>query len=313
METLLTSFSAVGLVLLMVLVGYIFAWRSWARKEHKDLIVKIIVNVAVPCVCIPNILVSFDVNLILQSPTLLLVPIIAVVITALLGVLLAKTLKIKKRRFGGFAVMCGLSNSLFIGLPMCSELFGQEAVPYVMFYYMINTLVFWTLGSVLLYRSGSENKKFGAKDILKSLMTPPLITLLVAIVLAFLKIELPHIVMRFCEYMGALVSPLALFFVGMVIYEVGFKFNFKSIGRDMLLVLLMRFVVSPLVMLLFCEIFDIQGIPRGVFLIESAMPVMTQSVVISTAAGADDAYTAMGMSMTTIACFLVIPVIMSLI
>ncbi len=311
MESILSSFSAVGLILLMVLTGYLFSVKKWARKEHKDLIVKIIVNLAVPCMCIPNILVSFDISLLTSSFSLLIVSILAVIITALLAVLLACILKIDKRRFGGFAVMCGLSNSLFIGLPMCTELFGTESVPYVMFYYMVNTFVFWTLGAVLLYKSGSDNGRFGIKQIIKSLSNPPLITLIIALVLAFFKVELPHIIMRFCEYMGALVSPLALFFVGMVIHEVGFNFKLKSQIRDMILVILMRFLVSPLIMLLFCELFGIEGIPRSVFIIEAAMPVMTQSVVVSTAANADAAYTATGMSMTTIACFAAIPLLMT--
>ena len=310
MDTVLSSFSAVFLILLMVLTGYIFSAKKWAGKEHKDLIVKIIVNRAVPCMCIPNITVSFDIDMLTQSFSLLLVPILAVVITALLAVLLAYILKIEKRRFGGFAVMCGLSNSLFIGLPMCSELFGNEAVPFVMFYYMVNTFVFWTLGAVLLYKSGSLKSKFGTKQVLKSLANPPLITLIIALLLAIFKVEVPHIAMRFCEYMGALVSPLALFFVGMVIYEIGFKKEFKAQFKDMVLVLLMRFLISPLIMLVFCNIFGISGIAKGVFIIESAMPVMTQSVVVSTKAGADDAYTAMGMSITTVACFAAIPLLM---
>lgn len=310
MDTVLSSFSAVGLILLMVLTGYIFSVKKWAGKEHKDLIVKLIVNLAVPCMCIPNILVSFDINILFSSPMLLLAALLAVFGTAFAAILLAYILKIEKRRFGGFAVMCGLSNSLFIGLPMCTELFGTEAIPFVMLYYMINTFVFWTLGAVLLYKSGNSGAKFGIKQILKALANPPLITLIAALLLALFNVELPHIAMRFCEYMGALVSPLALFFVGMVIHEVGFVSSVKTHGKDMIIVLLMRFIVSPLIMLLLCELFGIDGIQKGVFIIEAAMPVMTQSVVVSTAANADDAYTAAGMSITTVASFLAIPLLM---
>ena len=263
--------------------------------------------------CVPNMLETFDPSLLDKSGALLIAPVLAVIFTALFAVLLARILKIEKRRFGGFAVMCGLSNSLFIGLPMCTELFGQQAAPYVMFYYMANTFVFWTLGAVLLYKSGSSDEKFGVRRMIRSLANPPLIALVIAIVLAFLRVEIPHIAMRFCEYMGDLVSPLALFFVGMVIHETGFKFSIKTNGRDMLLILLMRFVLSPLIMLLFCELFSITDIPRSVFIIEAAMPVMTQSVVVSTAANADDKYTAMGMSITTLFCFAAIPILMTFI
>lgn len=166
------SFSAIALILLMALTGYLFAAARWALPQHKAFIVKLIVHVAVPALCISNILNSFDPGLLSDSGALLLAPIGAVVLTMGLAVLLAWILKIDKRRFGGFAVMCGLSNSLFIGYPVCTELFGMDAVPFVMFYYMVNTFVFWTFGYYLLYKSGNSTPADANKE---SAEHPPLL------------------------------------------------------------------------------------------------------------------------------------------
>jgi predicted permease len=72
----------------------------------------------------------------------------------------------------------------------------------------------------------------------------------------------------------------------------------------------MRFVGVPALMLLLCSLFGITGLARSVFFIQAAMPVMTQSVVVSGLAGADEQYNALGMSFTTLLCLVAIPVLM---
>ena len=55
--------------------------------------------------------------------------------------------------------MCAFSNSVFIGLPMNTGLFGDEAVPYVMAFYVVNTTLFWTIGNFVISKSGESEKE----------------------------------------------------------------------------------------------------------------------------------------------------------
>ena len=50
--------------------------------------------------------------------------------------------------------------------------------------------------------------------------------------------------------------------------------------------------------------------PAGVLVIESAMPVMTQAVVVAGAHDADESFLAGGMCVTTLGCFVVVPLLM---
>lgn len=52
--------------------------------------------------------------------------------------------------------MAGLSNVLFVGLPLCTQLFGEVCVPYVMVYYLSNTIFTQSLAVVLIERAGSQ-------------------------------------------------------------------------------------------------------------------------------------------------------------
>ena len=121
----------------------------------------------------------------------------------------------------------------------------------------------------------------------------------------------PKILLDLSSYLGSIVTPLALLYVGYLLYETGLKS--MRMTRDMAIVLVMRYIVAPGIMLGLCRLFGFTGTGEGVFIIEAAMPVMTQSVVVSSSCGADEQYVAQGMSISTLACFVSIPLIMMVI
>jgi predicted permease len=308
MEGIWNSVSAVLLVLMMVSVGYLFGLAGWMKAEHKSIVINFLIYVAVPCMCVKNVFGNFTQEMFANAGMLLLVPILFNLVTFAVSIGLGKLMKISKKRFGGFVVMCAFSNSLFIGYPITYELFGDAGVPYLMFYYIINTAAFWLLGSFLIYRSGESGEKFSLKGTLKNLISPPLVALLASIVLLLLGVTLPHLLMTFAGYMSGTVTPLALLYVGFVIYETGLK-NIRPDGA-IWVASAMRFIGVPALMLLMCGMFGITGLAKNVFFIEAAMPVMTQSVVVSGLAGADEQYNALGMSFTTLLCLIAIPILM---
>ncbi|MEG1548332.1 MAG: AEC family transporter [Clostridia bacterium] len=309
MITFLNSISAVALILVIASFGYLAGKLGWLGPETKKFIVKMLNNVAVPCLCVKNLLGDVSLDMFSQAGPLLLAALISISFTLALGLLLAKLLKIPHRRYGGFVAMCAFSNSIFVGYPMCIELFGEAAVPYIMMFYIVNTALFWTVGEILIRRSGeTENKSFSLSGCMRGMLTPPLIALVICAALLAMDFKAPSFVLSLCTYMGGLVTPLALIYIGYLIYETGIK-NIK-LTRDMWAVMLVRFVAAPVSMLLLCRWFSIEGIARGVNVIEAGMPIMIQSVVLASAMGADDAYNAVGMSVTTAACFVVVPLLM---
>ena len=308
-DSLMHSFSAVVLILAMVVVGYIFGAFGWMKKEHKSLIINIIIKIGMPCMCINNILGQFSRDFLDDAAYLLLLPLLAMALTLGISLLIAGAFKLPRKKYGGFVVMCAFSNSFFIGMPMCRELFGEEAVPYVMCCYLINTTFFWTVGNILLQRSGSEEqKKPDIKVTLKKIFQPPLIAIICCIPLMLLGFKPPEIVITFTGYMADVVTPLGLIYIGFVLYEAGLK-NLR-LDRYMLTVCGMRFIVAPAIMLLLCRAVGFSGVGEGVFIIELAMPVMTQAVVVASSANADEQFVAKGMSLTTLACFIAIPMLM---
>lgn len=74
--------------------------------------------------------------------------------------------------------------------------------------------------------------------------------------------------------------------------------------------LVIRLIISPMICVGMCALFGITGLARSVFIVESALPVVTQITVMAGAFGADEEYAATGACLSTLGCFFTIPVLM---
>ena len=318
LETALNSIYAVLIVLFMVGLGWLFGKLGYIKQEHKSLFVKLIIHAGMPALVVNNVFGKLDLSTLEKPLLLFLLPCVSMLITLLIGILLAKILKPPKKRRGTFIVLCAFSNSIFVGLPMCTGLFGDEAVPYVMCFYIVNTTFFWTVGNYLISKSGESaddkkdktNEKRGKIILqrLKKLFSPPLIALIICLPLFALGVRMPEPIIKLSSHIGNIVTPLALFYIGYTLYEYGIK----SLKPDKCTwaVLFVRFIAAPALMFGLSFLFNFKGMPSGVMIIEAAMPVMTQAVVLAGAYNADESFAAGCMSVSTLLCCLVVPLLM---
>ena len=227
-----------------------------------------------------------------------------------LSFLLSKALRMERRRQGVFIVMCSLSNSMFIGYAMCTELFGEACVPYVMLFYLASTSFTQTLAMYLIRRSGERPDGAPRRSPFAFLLSPTVLAVFTGFALVLLDLNPPSFVMSYLRYMNGVVTPLALLLTGYIIYEMGWD-KLKP-DRDLVIALGFRFLAAPALFFLGCLLLGVEGLARDTFLAEAAMPVVTQTVVASAQYGADERFAAGGAALSTLASFLVIPVLMVL-
>ena len=264
-------------------------------------------SVAIPCMCVYGLTKNLTREMLALSPGFLLVPFLSTLGAFLLSLLAGRLLKLPRRKLGVFMMMCAVSNAIFIGLPMCTELFGEICTPYVMLYYLVNTSFVQLVGLPLVRWSG-EGGGFDCRMLKKFLTTPTVIGVLLSFVLVFTGFSLPPLVMSYCKYMNNLVTPLALLLTGYIIYEIGLK-NLR-LDRDLAVMMIFRFLLVPASSFALCALLGIEGLARSVLLVQTAMPVVTQTVVAAADYGADEQFAAQGAALSTLACFVVIPVLM---
>ena len=313
MASFLHAAGAVTVILLLTATGYFCGAKGWMKAEGKAFLSSFLLSLAVPCMCVHGLRNNLTREMISGSPRLLAVPFLCTAVSFLLAFALAGLLKLPRRRSGVFVVMCGVSNSMFIGYPMCLELFGEACVPYVMLYFLVSTCFTQTLAMWLIRRSGEQagSAERGTwRQSLRFLTSPTVLGLFAGVLVVWLDITLPSLLMTYLGYMSGVVSPLALVLAGYVIYEMGLRS--LRLDRDLAVVLLFRFVLAPALYLLCCALFHVDSLARDTFVMEAAMPVLTQSVVAAAQYGADERFAAEGAALSTVASFVVIPVLMVL-
>jgi len=206
-----------------------------------------------------------------------------------------------------------VSNTIFIGLPVNLALFGEKSLPFALLYYIANTSFFWTIGVYLISKDGKSkgNKiKILSLKSLKSILSPPLLGFIVGIILVLLNIKLPQFIMDTCKYLGNLTTPLSLLFIGITFKSI----NLKDVKFDtsMLVILVGRFILSPLAVFLLSFFIHIPSLMLKVFIIQASMPIMAQTSIISKEYNADYKYATVMVTISTVISLIVIPIYMVL-
>ena len=304
------AISAVAVLLVLTLVGYFMGKLGWMGPAEKKFLGRYIINIAVPCNCINGVLGRLDREMLGEAGWLLLVAVGLMVVCLIFAAVLAALLRLPRNRRGIFISMCGMSSCLFVGLPLGTQLFGDVCIPYVMIYYLANATLIQTVGVALIERSGTGGSLRPAaflKDLAKK---PPIGTIVVCVRLLILGIQLPEVIMTSAEYISGSVSPLALIYTGYVTYELGLR-NMRM-ERGLPTLTAVRLAVAPLICMGLCTLAGVEGLSRDVFVMQSGLPVFTQGPVLAGTYGADDHYAASAVVLTTVGCFVTIPIMMFL-
>ena len=260
------------------------------------------------------------------------------VIAYIVAFIMMKLLKVPKGRRGIFINMVVNDNCLFIGLPVQIALFGPEALPYFLLYYIGNTISVWLVGVFLIEldplpnpdnRLGNKEIQGGRKSNVlnsgkaqkpkfdwKKLLPPPLLGFFGALIFLFFEIPLAPILHNTLNYLGDMVTPLSLIYIGIVLHDAGLKS--MSLNKDSMGGIVGRFVISPIIM--FCVIMALQygaGIvlePIAIitFVVQSAGPVIAVLPIVANEAKSDLPFATGLVMISTILFVVVIPIIMEI-
>lgn len=300
-------------IIIIITIGYIMRRKKVLDEGSQRLFSKIVCNLSLPALMISNLLSSFTKASLINVKYGLLIPLISMIGCYIIGYFISIIIKVSPKRLGSFRAMFFVSNTIFIGMPVNLALFGNKATPYVLLYYIINTSFFWTIGIYGMSKDGQvgSKEKPDIKESLKRIFSPPLLGFILAVLLILCQIRLPLFIMDTCKYLGGLTTPLSMLFIGAAISEVEFKDVKPSI--DMFIIIIGRFIVSPLSIILLGTFIKVPSLMLKVFIIQAAMPVMTQTSITAKAYGGDEKYAAVMTAVTTVLAMVVIPIYMGLI
>src|SRR5574341_678067 len=135
----------------MMFVGYFLSYKKWFDSHTADVFSKMVLGLALPFEMFITLTQKFSRGEFLNLFASIVVPVLSIVLSYWVSKGMATLLSVDKHRLGTFSTMFTCSNTIFIGLPINMAIFGSQAVPYVLIYYIANTTFFWTWGIMVNY------------------------------------------------------------------------------------------------------------------------------------------------------------------
>ncbi|RSK33723.1 AEC family transporter [Bhargavaea beijingensis] len=304
--TMSLVFHSIGVITLMIGIGVILSRTFNFNEDTRNAFISLITNVGMPCIILSSIFqVDIEGELFGKIIFVFLVSIAINLAGIGLGYLFAILFHKKLDRARELAILSGLGNTGFIGIPLCAVLLGPEGALYAAMFDAGVDFTIWTVGALLL----QKEKQIGL-GMLRTMLNVPILSIVVGLTLAFFNLRPPFLLTDLFDRLAAIAAPLAMFYIGIMIMSL---FQQRSSGRlagsrnTLWLPVTVKLVLLPVFAVLIGIGLSVDRLVLQTLLIQSAMPTLTLSSILFAKYSADEEMGAFVTICSTAAALLTIP------
>ncbi len=313
MSLFLTSITSIIPIIAIIVLGYILQVKGWFGDAFGPNLSRLIMNVALPASIFVSVMKYLTLDKLISLSGGLLYTFVAFILGYIVAYIAVVVFKVRPGRRGTMINTFVNANTIFIGLPLNVALFGDQALPYFLIYYITNTISTWTLGVYLMTSdSKSGQSKETSKFDWKKLLPAPLVGFLVALLFLILRISIPDFATNTLTYVGNIVTPLSLIYIGIVLAKAGL--NTITFDKDTIVTLVGRFILAPLIMLLVLKFFapNMAIVEFKTFMIQSATPALAVLPILANQGKGDVEFSTNVVTLSTVLFIVVIPILQTL-
>lgn len=291
------------MIFLLIIPGIIFRKKDIISAAQSDGISSLAVNITWPCLVVDAMQMDFSAAVLKDSGYMMAAAMVVFAMTAVVTLVLSKLLRLdnSKRYITAFMLLFG--NTGFIGIPVIRELYGTEAVFFAAILEMVNDVVIFTIGMMLIQMSAGAKLRFEPKLFLN----PGLIGVIVGLLLFLLDIRLPEVIGGAVEMVGDATTPLTMFLIG---YQLG-GLKAKEILKDasIYVISFTKLLIVPVLALIVLRVAvgDFSLLEK-VLIMSFAMPAGSVSVIFSQQYRGETAFATKTVLLSTLFSIVTIPV-----
>ena len=291
------------MIFLLIIPGIIFRKKDIISAAQSDGISSLVVNITWPCLVVDAMQMDFSAAVLKDSGYMMAAAMVVFTMTAVVTLVLSKLLRLdnSKRYITAFMLLFG--NTGFIGIPVIRALYGAEAVFFAAILEMVNDVVIFTIGMMLIQMSAGAKLRFEPKLFLN----PGLIGVIVGLLLFLLDIRLPEVIGGAVEMVGDATTPLTMFLIG---YQLG-GLKAKEILKDasIYVISFTKLLIVPVLALIVLRVAvgDFSLLEK-VLIMSFAMPAGSVSVIFSQQYRGETAFATKTVLLSTLFSIVTIPV-----
>ena len=280
---------------LMIIPGVILSKAHIIDEHQSKGISALIVNVTWPCLIISSLQREFSKELCINMGILAIVMVIAVIVAYVLARGIGHFLRLPKEKVYLMTFMLMFGNTGFMGIPVCTALYGSEGTFYAALIDCMQDIFIFTVGLFLMQKSTGAEIRFNFRGFL----TPGFASIVVGLALFLLGITLPQVISVPVDTVGSATSPLAMIVVG---YQLG-NIRIKELISDHRLYILSAFklIVMPLLfMAAILLIFPEMDLLTKALIVELAAPVAACTTIYAQQYDSDVRFATTGVMLSTV-------------
>lgn len=308
----LTAVESVLSIVLIIALGFYLRNKGWFADSFAGNISKLIMNIALSASIFVSVLTYLTRDKLMALSDGLIYGALSIVFGYFIAWLMVKVLKVRRGRRGVFINTIVNANTIFIGLPLNIALFGEASMPYFLVYYVLNTVSTWAFGAFLIANDSTEpqpahRQKFNWKKLLPA----PLLGFLVALVFLLADIPVPSFIHSTLDYVGSIVTPLSLLYIGITLADAGLKSI--RFDKDTIAALLGKFVLAPLIMVALIaaghSILPLPSLEAKTLIVQSSVSALAVLPILANEAKGDVRFATNVVTTSTILFMIVVPLV----
>ena len=289
-------------VFLLILIGWLLVKSGYMKAEMGEALGDFVFRVAVPVLLFKTIATSDFHG---ASPVRLwLAYFSGVAVTWCLGHILATRIFGKDRRIGVLAgISSAFANNVFIGLPLVSQLVGNDGIVALSILLAVHLPVMMIAGTILMEQA--EAKETGKKpenigsvlfQIGRNLVSNPLVVGLVAgSVFHILTIPMTGMLKTVVDQIATMAAPAALLSLGMAVQKYGTSESWTLASG----VGFLKLVVLPATVWAACHVLGLNASWTAAMVLTSSVPTGVNAWLIANRFGVGHGLAASTITLTT--------------
>ena len=286
------------IILLLLISGLILSWRGVLDRAARKGLNTLLLHFLLPCSIVSSFIREFNADIMKSCAWILLASFAVQMISGLLGRFCYLKSEGAHRAVLRYATL--VSNAGFIGIPVAKNIFGSIGVLYASMYLIPQRIVMWSAGVSLF----EENRSGAWKRVITH---PCMIAVLIGLPLMVFQIPVPAFLHTMLNTCGDCTSALSMIVIGAELY--GQKPR-DMLSPETLWYSTVRLLMIPVVMFFLCRILRFDLTVTGVAVLLSGMPAASTTVSVSQEHGADTAFAARVVCVSTFFSLITIPLVM---
>ena len=220
--------SQIFILAIVVLIGVIAAGFRVLTKESKDMLSKVIFNISLPLMLFTNfMMLEATPRLLANSVVVLSVAGFVIFFLLFAGWITTTVFKIRGTEAAVFRMHSMFGNTVFLGFPLITALYGQEGLLYASMFQLVSNVIMWTAGVLVLTHGNGVSWK---RNLLK-VLNPSTIATVTGLIFFLFSIKLPDIIVTPLASLGSANTWLSMLYIGAMLAfsSVGGLFKRKSL------------------------------------------------------------------------------------